>query len=123
MSGMERPSSASTSSSRVAAGEASAPADGPAAPPGPPSAAGRAALRLLTALPAGPRVSVRRALPDDVPGPGLTDALGELVRADEAGVTVRTRRGDVVIAARDLRAARAVPPPPPRRAPRGRPVD
>ncbi|WP_307725714.1 putative acetyltransferase, partial [Kocuria flava] len=90
-------------------------------PPGPPSAAGRAALRLLTGLPAGTRVSVRRALPDDVPG--LTDALGELVRADEAGVTVRTRRGDVVIAARDLRAARAVPPPPPRRAPRGRPVD
>ncbi|MEF3122275.1 hypothetical protein [Kocuria flava] len=121
---MERPSSASTSSSGVAAGEASAPADGPAAPPGPPSAAGRAALRLLTGLPAGTRVSVRRALPDDdVSGLGLTDALGELVRADEDGVTVRTRRGDVVIAARDLRAARAVPPPPPRRAPRGRPVD
>jgi hypothetical protein len=63
-------------------------------------------------------VSVRWALPgDDASGLPLTDALGELVGVDAETVTVRTRRGDVVIAAGDVRAARAVPPPPPRRRP------
>lgn len=75
------------------------------------------ALRLLADLPAGARVSVRYALPpgDALP---LTDALGELVAADGRTFTVRTRRGDVVIDAGDVRAARAVPPAPPRRGPR-----
>jgi len=65
-------------------------------------------------------VSVRYALPaDDASGLPLTDALGELAGVDARTVTVRTRRGDVVIAAADVRAARAVPPAPPRRPRRG----
>ena len=64
-------------------------------------------------------MSVRYALPDDdASGLPLTDALGELVAVDSGTVTVRTRRGDVVIAPGRLRAARAVPPAPPRRPPR-----
>ncbi|MFI7496431.1 hypothetical protein ACH9D2_17145 [Kocuria sp. M4R2S49] len=74
---------------------------------------------LLAGLPPGTRVSVRYALPaDDASGLPLTDALGELLTADEASVTVRTRRGDVRIGAGEVRAARVVPPAPPRRRPR-----
>ncbi|MFC4905195.1 hypothetical protein ACFPCS_16630 [Kocuria oceani] len=69
-------------------------------------------------------MSVRYALPaDDASGLPLTDALGELVDPDPGGgagtVTVRTRRGDVLIPAAAVRAARVVPPAPPRRRPRG----
>jgi hypothetical protein len=83
-----------------------------------------AAVELLAGLPSGTRVSVRYALPaDDASGLPLTDALGELVGLDAEGitrtVTVRTRRGDVLIAAEAVRAARVVPPAPPRRRPRG----
>lgn len=84
-----------------------------------PSGTSSPALDLLTGLPAGTRVSVRYALPaDDASGLPLTDALGELLAADEEAVTVRTRRGDVLIGAREVRAARVVPPAPPRRRPR-----
>ncbi|WP_277549980.1 hypothetical protein [Kocuria oceani] len=83
-----------------------------------------AAVELLAGLPSGTRVSVRYALPaDDASGLPLTDALGELVDPDPGGgagtVTVRTRRGDVLIPAAAVRAARVVPPAPPRRRPRG----
>ncbi|NVC25241.1 hypothetical protein CIK52_02075 [Kocuria rosea] len=65
-------------------------------------------------------MSVRYALPaDDASGLPLTDALGELLAADEESVTVRTRRGDVLIGAGGIRAVRVVPPAPPRRRPRG----
>ena len=79
-----------------------------------------AAVELLAGLPSGTRVSVRYALPaDDTSGLPLTDALGELLAADEESVTVRTRRGDVLIGAGGIRAVRVVPPAPPRRRPRG----
>ncbi|WP_298584010.1 hypothetical protein [uncultured Kocuria sp.] len=85
-----------------------------------PSGTSSSALGVLAGLPPGTRVSVRYALPaDDASGLPLTDALGELLAADEESVTVRTRRGDVLIGAGDLRAARVVPPAPPRRRPRG----
>lgn len=78
-----------------------------------------AALDLLAGLPSGTRVSVRYALPaDDASGLPLTDALGELVGLAEGTVTVRTRRGDVLIGTGAVRAARVVPPAPPRRLPR-----
>ncbi|GAA1759346.1 hypothetical protein [Kocuria aegyptia] len=84
-----------------------------------PSGTSSAALGLLAGLPAGTRVSVRYALPaDDASGLPLTDALGELLAADEEAVTVRTRRGDVLIRAGEIRAARVAPPAPPRRRPR-----
>jgi hypothetical protein len=84
-----------------------------------PSGTSSSALGLLAGLPAGTRVSVRYALPDDdASGLPLTDALGELLAADEESVTVRTRRGDVLIGAGGIRAARVVPPAPPRRRPR-----
>ncbi|MFE7629610.1 hypothetical protein [Kocuria sp. NPDC057446] len=84
-----------------------------------PSGTSSPALDLLTGLPGGTRVSVRYALPaDDASGLPLTDALGELLAADAEAVTVRTRRGDVSIGAREVRAARVVPPAPPRRRPR-----
>lgn len=91
---------------------------GPGASPAPPSPA----LELLAGLAPGTRVSVRYALPGDDPsGLPLSDALGELVAVDPVGaggsVTVRTRRADVVIATGALRAARVVPPAPPRRRP------
>ncbi|MFI7481742.1 hypothetical protein ACH9EU_04915 [Kocuria sp. M1R5S2] len=61
-------------------------------------------------------MSVRYALDDDdASGLPLTDALGELTAVDAGTLTVRTRRGDVVVAARDVRAARVVPPAAPRR--------
>lgn len=78
-----------------------------------------AALDLLAGLPSGTRVSVRYALPaDDASGLPLTDALGELIGLAEGTVTVRTRRGDVLIGTGAVRAARVVPPAPPRRRPR-----
>lgn len=78
-----------------------------------------AAVELLAGLPSGTRVSVRYALPpDDASGLPLTDALGELIGLAEGTVTVRTRRGDVLIGAGAVRAARVVPPAPPRRPPR-----
>jgi hypothetical protein len=81
-----------------------------------PSGTSSSAVRLLGSLPSGTRVSVRYALPqDDASGLPLTDALGELTGADAGEVTVRTRRGDVVIATADVRAARVVPAAAPRR--------
>ncbi|MCG2624507.1 hypothetical protein LVY72_21695 [Arthrobacter sp. I2-34] len=46
---------------------------------------------------------------------GLTDALGELVRAGPADCVVRTRRGEVSIPLDAVVAAKEVPPPPVRR--------
>lgn len=93
----------------------------PTSGPTPPAATSTATLRLLEGLAPGTRVSVRYALPDDdASGLPLTDALGELVGVDSATVRIRTRRGDVLIAPGRLRAARVVPPAPPRRPPRQR---
>lgn len=65
----------------------------------------------------GERVVVRRRR-DDEPGPGeprLTDVLGDVVRCDDDGLTVRTRGGDVDVPGTDVVLAKRVPPPPPRR--------
>lgn len=49
----------------------------------------------------------------------LSDALGELVRVDDDGVEVATRRGPVEIAAADIVLGKRVPPAPAPRARRG----
>ena len=67
----------------------------------------------LAAAEPGTRVVVRYRIEG-----GLTDALGELVARTEDGCTIRTRRSDVVIPLSLVMAAKPVPPPPPRRAPR-----
>jgi hypothetical protein len=70
----------------------------------------RRALRVLADAPIGSRVVVRYR-----DGDGATDALGDLVERTTTSCTVRTRRGDVVVALAGVVAARPVPPPPPRR--------
>ncbi|SFK53724.1 hypothetical protein [Cellulomonas sp. KH9] len=77
----------------------------------------------------GTRVVVRRRRDDLPPGtvpgalrggePPFTDVLGEVVAVDDAGVTVRTRRGVVHVPAQDVVRAKTVPPPPAPRARRG----
>ncbi|PWJ52965.1 FR47-like protein [Quadrisphaera granulorum] len=68
------------------------------------------ALR-LDELVVGRRVVVRHRLPDG----SASDALGELVAADEERLVVVTRRGEVVVPRADVLAAKAVPPAPARR--------
>ncbi|MGF9662778.1 hypothetical protein AAIH25_12995 [Arthrobacter crystallopoietes] len=65
----------------------------------------------LRAAAPGTRVVVRYRIPG-----GLTDALGELVSANDGECTVRTKRGDVVVDLGAVTAAKEVPPPPRRRA-------
>lgn len=65
-----------------------------------------------THWPLGCRVVLRRRLPEG----GFTDALGDLVQADDVRAVVRTRRGDVTVEAADVVAAKRVPPAPVRRA-------
>lgn len=69
----------------------------------------------LDLLPLGGRVVVRHLIED---GERATDALGQLLARDEDTLTVRTRRGDVVVPRALVVAARPVPPAPPRRSPR-----
>ncbi|WP_154795275.1 putative acetyltransferase [Occultella kanbiaonis] len=63
----------------------------------------------------GERVVVRYRLDAG----GVSDALGELVRVDDAGVEVATRRGLVVVAAGDIALGKRVPPAPVPRRTRG----
>lgn len=67
----------------------------------------------LRALAAGTRVVVRSRIEG-----GFTDALGELLLCTQTEATIRTRGGDVVVPLADVVAAKPVPPPPARRAPR-----
>ncbi|WP_246036638.1 putative acetyltransferase [Cellulomonas telluris] len=70
----------------------------------------------------GVRVVVRRRR-DDLPAgapaggdePPYTDVLGDLLAVDDAGLTVRTRRGDVRVPAADVLLGKVVPPAPVRR--------
>ncbi|PRY15167.1 GNAT family N-acetyltransferase [Kineococcus rhizosphaerae] len=73
---------------------------------------GPSPTHLVRELTVGARVVVRHRLPDG----SATDALGDLVCADDTTLTVATRRGEVVVARADVLAAKAVPPPPARRA-------
>jgi len=59
----------------------------------------------------GRRVVVRHRLPDG----SASDALGDLVAADEQRLVVATRRGEVEVQRSAVLAAKAVPPAPPRR--------
>ncbi len=68
--------------------------------------------------PVGARVVVRRRLPDGK----YSDVLGELLAADDDGVLVRTRRGDVAVSAAEIAVGKVVPPARPRRRP-GPPPD
>lgn len=68
---------------------------------------------------AGDRVVVRYRIEHADGGPRHTDALGYVVAASAAGVTVRTRTGDVVIPAAAIALGKRVPPPPRPRGARG----
>ena len=71
--------------------------------------------RPLVRLPApGARVVVRYLIPTGQ----ATDALGELLSADDETVVVDGVRGVERIAVADIVAAKEVPPRPPKRAPR-----
>ncbi|WP_206691147.1 GNAT family N-acetyltransferase [Quadrisphaera sp. INWT6] len=65
----------------------------------------------LGELVVGRRVVVRHRLPDG----SASDALGDLVAADEQRLVVATRRGEVVVQRTAVLAAKAVPPAPERR--------
>lgn len=63
----------------------------------------------------GTRMTVRKRIDG-----GFTDAVGYLLECGETACVVDTRHGRVSIPLNEVTAARAVPPPPARRAPRFR---
>ncbi len=71
------------------------------------------ALERLAKLPLGTRVVIRYRIES-----GLTDALGELLARDSGSCTITTRTENVIIKYDDVQLAKAVPPPPARRATR-----
>ncbi len=73
----------------------------------------KSALERLAGLPLDTRVVVRYRIDG-----GLTDALGELSARDSISCTITTRTGNVIINYDDVQLAKAVPPPPARRAKR-----
>jgi hypothetical protein len=66
----------------------------------------------------GTRMTVRTRLDADPSGARFTDAVGYLRERGERDCVVETRRGLVTIPLDQVTAAKEVPPPPPRRAPR-----
>lgn len=64
-----------------------------------------------TEWPIGVRVVVRRRLPEG----GYSDVLGELLAADDDGVRVLTRQGEVRVDAAEIAVGKVVPPARPRR--------
>jgi hypothetical protein len=78
---------------------------------------GPAAVELIVAAPLGTRLVVRYRFED-----GATDALGYLTEKAAATCTIETRRGDRVVYFADVLAAKPVPEPPARRAPRDYPT-
>lgn len=71
-------------------------------------------MKVWTEWPVGERVVVRRRLADG----RYSDVLGELLAANDDGVLVRTRRGDIAVGADEIAIGKVVPPARPRR-PRG----
>jgi len=67
----------------------------------------------LTTVAIGQRVVARYRIAG-----GFTDALGYLRSRDGRSCVIETRRGDVVVTLADVVAAKAVPEPPARRAPK-----
>jgi hypothetical protein len=72
-------------------------------------------VELIRTAPIGTRMTVRRRIAG-----GFTDAVGYLRERTEAECVMETRHGLVTITLAEVTATRAVPPPPPRRAPRFR---
>lgn len=70
-------------------------------------------VHLITSAPLGTRMTVRRRIEG-----GFSDALGYLREITASGCVVETRRGLVSVDFAEVTAAKLVPPPPPRRAPR-----
>ena len=66
----------------------------------------------------GTRMTVRTRLNGDPTGALFTDAVGYLRECCDHDCVIETRRGLVTIALSDVTAAKEVPPPPARRAPR-----
>ncbi|MGL3151635.1 putative acetyltransferase [Microbacterium sp. A82] len=75
------------------------------------------AIEFIRNAPLGTRMTVRKRIPG-----GFTDAVGFLRECSDGGCVVETRRGLVAIRLDDVTAAKAVPPPPQRRAPRYPPL-
>jgi hypothetical protein len=75
------------------------------------------AIEFIRSAPLGTRMTVRKRIPG-----GFTDAVGFLRECSDGGCVVETRRGLVAIRLDDVVAAKAVPPLPPRRAPRYPPL-
>lgn len=67
----------------------------------------------LRTAPPGTRVVIRARIPG-----GFTDTLGHVRSCSADRVTVRTRTGEREVVLDHVVAAKAVPEPPPRRAPR-----
>jgi hypothetical protein len=66
----------------------------------------------------GTRMTVRSRLEADPSGARYTDAVGYLRERTEHDCVIETRHGRVVILLDEVTAAKEVPPPPARRAPR-----
>jgi hypothetical protein len=71
------------------------------------------AVQLVTTAPLGTRMTVRKRIDG-----GFTDAVGYLRSRTDTECVVETRRGTVTIPLAEVTAAKVVPAPPPRRAPR-----
>jgi hypothetical protein len=74
-------------------------------------------LELIRSVPLGTRMTVRRRIDG-----GFTDAVGYLRQCTTHDCVIETRHGLVTIALAEVTAAKQVPPPPARRAPRHRPA-
>jgi hypothetical protein len=74
-------------------------------------------VQLVRDAPLGTRMTVRKRISG-----GFTDAVGYLRSRTETECVVETRHGTVMIPFAEITAAKAVPPPPPRRAPRYPPI-
>lgn len=70
-------------------------------------------VELIRSAPLGTRMTVRRRIEG-----GYSDALGYLRDTSITGCIVETRQGLVSVNFADVTAAKLVPSPPPRRAPR-----
>lgn len=74
-------------------------------------------VEFIRNAPLGIRMTVRSRI-----DAGFTDAVGYLRECGDQECVIETRRGMVTIALSEVTAVKPVPPPPPRRAPRFRPI-
>lgn len=75
-------------------------------------------IAFIRNAPLGIRLTVRSRI-----DAGFTDAVGYLRECSDHECVIETRRGMVRIALSDVTAVKAVPPPPPRRAPVNPPLE